>query len=31
LRNNPPAETVRTEICTEIFEGLGFKPRLPMA
>jgi hypothetical protein len=25
LRNNPPAETVRTEICTETFEGHGFK------
>jgi hypothetical protein len=25
LRNNPPTETVRTEICTETFKGLSFK------
>jgi hypothetical protein len=25
LRNNPPAETVRTEICTETFKGLCLK------
>jgi hypothetical protein len=26
LRNNPPAETVRTEICTETFKTLGLNP-----
>ena len=31
LHYNPPAEIVRTEICTEIFKGLGFKSSLPMA
>jgi len=26
LRNRPPAETVRTEICTETFRTLGLNP-----
>jgi hypothetical protein len=26
LRSNPPAETVRTEICTETFKTLGLNP-----